>query len=312
MTTVEQAEKIVLATAKRYGTENIYFEDAVGRVLAEDLEADRQLPPYNRVTMDGIAVKHAAIENGIKAFNIIATQAAGEVPIETENDGDCVEIMTGAALPDFADTVIQYEWLQIEGNCATIKADTPGINKGANIHWKGRDKKQGEAVASANTVISPALISMAASVGKSTPGSQKLPRVVIISSGDELVEVNSTPSDFQVRRSNNYTIKTALLRYGLHADMIHIPDDPHITRQQVADCLGKYDVMMLSGGVSMGKFDYIPQALEDSQVKKLFHKVQQRPGKPFWFGSHENGTLVLLFPQPCVNIHVPAPFLLLA
>ena len=132
---------------------------------------------------------------------------------------------------------------------------------------------------------------------------------MIISSGDELVEVNSTPSDFQVRRSNNYTIKTALLRYGLHADMIHIPDDPHITRQQVADCLGKYDVMMLSGGVSMGKFDYIPQALEDSQVKKLFHKVQQRPGKPFWFGSHENGTLVLLFPATLCQHSLPAPFL---
>lgn len=296
MITVAEAEKTILAEVKDYGIESIYFENAIGRVLAEDLKADRQLPPYDRVTMDGIAVKYAAIEKGIRTYKIVATQAAGETPVDIKHDGECVEIMTGAALPATADTIIQYEWLEINGNNASIKADSAGITKGANIHLKGRDKKQGEIVASANIVISPALISMAASVGKEYLAVRKLPRVVIISSGDELVQVSDTPTDFQVRRSNNYTIKTALLHYGLHADMVHIPDDAAITRNQVSDCFEKYDVMILSGGVSMGKFDYIPQALEDSSVKKLFHKVQQRPGKPFWFGKHENGMLVFAFP----------------
>lgn len=296
MTTVAQAEQIILAEVKDYGIENIYFENAIGRVLAEDIEADRDLPPYNRVTMDGIAIRHAAIEKGIIAFNIIATQAAGETPVQIESDNECVEIMTGAALPETADTVVQYEWLQIEDQKALLKVESSSIIKGMNIHRRGRDRKQNEVVASSGIVVTPALISMAASVGKEYLCVKRLPRVVIISSGDEVVNINETPTAFQIRRSNNYTIKTSLLHYGLHADMVHIPDNAEITKQQIASCLEKYDVMILSGGVSMGKFDYIPQALEDSNVKKLFHKVQQRPGKPFWFGKHGNGMLVFAFP----------------
>ena len=118
----------------------------------------------------------------------------------------------------------------------------------------------------------------------------------IISSGDELVDVDDTPSDYQIRRSNNYTVKAVLKQHGIHAEMLHIPDDRAITKQQIQYCLESCDVLLLSGGISMGKFDYIPQALEDVEVEKLFHKVQQRPGKPFWFGRHANGALVFAFP----------------
>src|SRR6185503_1725766 len=122
------------------------------------------------------------------------------------------------------------------------------------------------------------------------------PRTVIISSGDELVNVNETPNAFQIRKSNNYTIKAVLQQYKLNADMIHIPDDAVITKQQIEKSLQKYDIIILCGGVSEGKFDYIPKALDECGVKKIFHKVQQRPGKPFWFGKHENGVLVFAFP----------------
>ena len=294
MITVEEAEKIILAESKDYATESIYFEDALGRVLAENISADRHLPPYNRVTMDGIAINYSAIENGIKCFKIIATQAAGDVPFEINHPSECIEIMTGAALPSTTDTVIRYEDLKIEDGVATLIADN--IIKGQSIHFKGADVKQNEIAITANQFITPASINTIGSVGKTNLLVKKLPRTVIISSGDELVNVNETPNAFQIRKSNNYTIKAVLQQYKLNADMIHIPDDAVITKQQIEKSLQKYDIIILCGGVSEGKFDYIPKALDECGVKKIFHKVQQRPGKPFWFGKHENGVLVFAFP----------------
>jgi molybdopterin molybdotransferase len=294
MITVEEAEKIILAESRDYATESIYFEDALGRVLAENISADRDLPPYNRVTMDGIAINYSAIENRIKCFKIIATQAAGDVPFEINHPSECIEIMTGAALPSTTDTVIRYEDLKIENGVATLSADN--IIKGQSIHFKGADVKQNEIAITANQFITPAFINTIGSVGKTNLLVKKLPRTVIISSGDELVNVNETPNAFQIRKSNNYTIKAVLQQYKLNADMIHIPDDAVITKQQIEKSLRKYDIIILCGGVSEGKFDYIPKALDECGVKKIFHKVQQRPGKPFWFGKHENGVLVFAFP----------------
>jgi len=262
--------------------------------LAEDITTDRDLPPFNRVTMDGIAISFDAFENGIKSFKIIATQAAGDTPVEINNPGECIEIMTGAALPQTTDTVIRYEDIIIENGIAILNSNL--FAKGQSIHYKGKDKKQNEVVASANQLITSAIISMAASIGKKELAVKKLPRVIIISSGDELVEVNETPSPYQIRRSNNYMIKTVLQKYCLHADMLHIPDDLEKTKKLIIKCLEEYEVIILIGGISMGKFDYIHHALEAVSVKKLFHKVQQKPGKPFWFGAHKNDALVFAFP----------------
>ncbi|MES2268711.1 MAG: molybdopterin molybdotransferase MoeA [Bacteroidota bacterium] len=294
MITVKEAEEIILAQTKDYGTETVTFEQALGRVLAEDIKADRDLPPYNRVTMDGIAISYQAIEQGVSTFKIKATQSAGEQPIDINEIDECIEIMTGAAISASVDTIVRYEDLEIKNGTATLLVN--GIKQGQNIHQKGKDKKRGEVVAFARQLITPAIISLAASVGKAQLLVKKLPKVVIISSGDELVDVGDTPLDYQIRRSNNYMVKAVLKQHGLETDMLHIPDDPEVTKQQIAYCLQNYDVILLSGGVSMGKFDYIPQALQDKEVKKLFHKVQQRPGKPFWFGRHNNGVLVFAFP----------------
>lgn len=294
MTTVAEAEKIILGQIKNFGTEAMPFEQALNRALAEDLKADRDLPPFNRVTMDGIAVLYTAIASGINIFRVKSTQAAGDEPTGIDELDQCIEIMTGAALHDSVDTVIRYEDLDIKNGLATLtKAD---FKKAQNVHFKGKDKNAGDVVAFAGQKITPAIISLAASVGKSYLLVSKLPKIVIISSGDELVDVADTPTAYQIRRSNNYTVKAALANYGFPADMLHIPDDADIIGQQIQNCLQNYGVLLLSGGISMGKFDYIPQALEDLQVTKLFHKVQQRPGKPFWFGKHNNGAIVFAFP----------------
>ncbi len=294
MITVEEAEKIILAQATDYGAEIIPFELALGRVLAENIKADRDLPPFDRVTMDGIAVNYDAVADGISTFKIKATQAAGDEPVEIEENDECVEIMTGAMLPASADTIIRYEDLSLRAGLATLV--TQDVKRGQNIHYKGKDKKHNDQVAGIGQVITPALISMIASVGETELRVKKLPRVVIISSGDELVEVDQTPSPYQIRRSNNYTVKAVLQQHNIEANMLHLPDDPGVIKKQLKTCLENYDVLLLSGGISMGKFDYMPKALEELHVESLFYKVQQRPGKPFWFGKHNKGPLVFAFP----------------
>lgn len=294
MVTVEQAEKLILAEAKGFGEEAIHFEDALGRALAEAIKADRDLPPFNRVTMDGIAVSYAAIEQGVESFKIKAIQAAGENPIDIDQPGECIEIMTGAALPGSLDTIIPYEHVDIKDRVATIT--TPGVKKGQNLHLKGADKRQGDNIAAKQQLVTPAVISVTASVGKTQLLVKKLPRVIVISSGDELVNVNEQPSPIQIRKSNSYTIKAVLRQYNLDADLLHIPDDPEITKDKLNYCIANYDVILMTGGISMGKFDYIPKALDEIGVKTIFHKVSQRPGKPFWFGKHNNGVLVFAFP----------------
>jgi molybdopterin molybdotransferase len=273
MTTVEQAEKLILAQLKDYGTESLPFEQTLGRVLAEAIKADRDLPPFNRVTMDGIAINYQAIENGIHTFHIKATQAAGDEPATINELDECIEIMTGAVMPASVNTVIRYEDVEIRTGLASVL--TRDIKKGQNLHLQGADKKQHDILAAADRIITPAIISLAASVGKTHLLVKRMPRVVIISSGDELVDVHQTPSPYQIRKSNNYTIKAVLQQHALQPDMIHIPDDPDVTRQQIQRCLQNYDVLLLSGGISMGKFDYIPQALQDSQVDKIAF-----PGNP--------------------------------
>jgi molybdopterin molybdotransferase len=293
MVTVAEAEKIVLSEIKDFGTEEIPFEEALGRVLAKDIVADRDLPPYNRVAMDGIAINFAAFTNKLRSFRIKGMQLAGDAPIAIASD-ECVEIMTGAALPDAADTVIRYEDLNLQNGTATITIED--IRKGQNIHVKGIDKKQNDVVATAGQYIHPALINVAVSVGKTKLPVKKLPKVVVIATGNELVSADTTPLPYEVRRSNDVAIKMVLQQYGLQADSLHLPDDKAVIEQQLGKCLSDYDVVILSGGISKGKSDHIPEVLEQLKVKQLFYQVQQRPGKPFWFGKHEKETLVFAFP----------------
>jgi molybdopterin molybdotransferase len=294
MITVEQAEQLILENTRDFGAEIVLFDEALGRVLAETIKADRDLPAFNRVTMDGIAINYQSIESGITTFNITATQAAGDNPVNISEPNECIEIMTGAALPESVDTVIRYEDVEIKDGKATLLITE--IKKGQNLHLKGADKKQGEIILTPGQLITPAIISLVASVGETELRVKRLPRVVILSSGDELVDVNATPSPYQIRRSNSYMLQAVVAKQGIKAVVRHIPDDAEIIKQQLALCLQNFDVVLLSGGISMGKFDYIAQALTDLQVHQVFHKVQQRPGKPFWFGKHDNGVVVFAFP----------------
>ena len=294
MITVKEATEIVLNNTITFDNERLPFQQTHGRILQEDLIADRDLPPYNRVTMDGIAINYDAYEKGQRRFPIQGTQAAGSPPLTLENETHCIEIMTGAVLSKNADTIIKYEEVVSEDGAGIITAES--VKRGQNIHYKGEDRKQGSVIVSAGRIISAAEMGVAAAIGQPKLLVKCIPSVVTISTGDELVKVEETPLPHQIRQSNTFPIADLLTPFGIQADHLHINDDADGTYHALKQCLEKYQVIIMSGGVSKGKFDYIPSALEKLGVKKLFHRVQQRPGKPFWFGKAPNGTVVFALP----------------
>jgi molybdopterin molybdotransferase len=302
MTTVEDALRLIRENAVRPQTIKVPLAEALGKILCEPLTADRDFPPFNRVTMDGIAIAFEDFAAGRREFPIAGIGAAG-VPQQTlAQSGACLEIMTGAMLPAGTDTVVRYEDVKIDGELAILQVDS--IKKGQNIHRQGEDRRRGEVIVPAGRRISAAEIGVAATVGKSELEVFRPFAALILSSGDELVEVSETPLPHQIRRSNNYSIQALLQGWGLQVEMAHVVDDQAATEKLLAELLPRYDVLLLSGGVSKGKFDYIPAALEALGVQKFFHRVAQRPGKPFWFGRIPGGTVVFALPGNPVSSFV--------
>ncbi|AVF49037.1 molybdopterin molybdenumtransferase MoeA [Elizabethkingia anophelis] len=299
MINVQQAEDIILSQYQDYGKESIAYQLALGRVLAEDILADRDLPPFDRPTVDGIAIRFTSYEKGNRTFAIKAVQSAGEASVAIDSKDQCIEIMTGAALDSTVDTVIRYEDITVSNGIATINID---IRKGQNIHLKGKDKSAGEVLVKANQVITPAIIGIAASVGKTSLQVKKIPKIIIISTGDEMITPELVPEAFQLRRSNGITIQSVLEKYKIAADLLHLNDNYNEIKNELIRCIAQYDVLLMSGGVSMGKFDYLPQVCEEVGIEKLFHKIKQRPGKPFWFGKSRNQKLAFAFPGNPVSV----------
>lgn len=294
MISVTQATKTVLENLYEPKIEKLPLQNCIGRVIQEKLIADRDFPPFPRVSMDGISIQYQQFEKGQRSFPIEGLQAAGSPQQLLKIDGNCLEVMTGAVLPENTDTVIRYEDVKMENGQATILIED--IRAYQNIHKQGIDRKKGAEIVKAGTLISTAEIGVAATVGKSHLKVATLPKTVIISTGDELVNIEETPLPYQIRKSNVHQIWAILNQQGIQADQLHLNDEKEVIRQQLAICLEEYDAIILSGGVSKGKFDFIPEVLEGLKVEKLFHRVQQRPGKPFWFGKATNGTIIFAFP----------------
>ena len=294
MIDVQKATEVVLSHDYSFGIERVPLVEASGRVLAQALKADRDFPPFNRVTMDGIAINFASLKSGTKSFAIEGTQPAGSPQMQLKDPNGCIEVMTGAVLPKGTDSVIRYEDLELMSGIAKVKIDS--INHRQNVHHQGTDRKAGSTIVSENVIIGPPEVAIAATVGLSYLEVVKLPKVVIISTGDELVGVEETPMPHQIRSSNSYQLKAALSKWKISADLLHIKDEQRSIVDQLRACLDNYDVLILSGGVSKGKYDFVPGALEELKVEKLFHRVRQRPGKPFWFGVFEKKATIFALP----------------
>ncbi|WP_439130764.1 molybdopterin molybdotransferase MoeA [Polaribacter sp.] len=282
MISVKEALETVLNSTQNFGIEEIPFLKSVGRILKEEIVADRDFPPFNRVAMDGIAIDFDAFQNGQRAFTIEGIQPAGSPQITLQNPKNCVEVMTGAVLPKNTNVVVRYEDVSLQNGIATININE--VKDQQNIHIQGKDRKSGDVLINKNTIISASEIGVLATVGKSTIKVAKPPKVMIISTGDELVGVNEVPEAHQIRRSNIFTLVSLLERLKIPSETAHITDDKPILKSKIENYLQTYDVLLFSGAVSKGKFDFLPEVFEELGVEKLFHKVAQRPGKPFWFG----------------------------
>lgn len=294
MISVAEATGIVLDHTADYGQETVSLAKAMGRILREPLVADRDFPPFTRVAMDGIAIRFDRYQLGQRTFPIEGTVAAGAEPVVLSSDNGCLEVMTGAVLPPGADTVIRYEDLVVKDGSATIRA--AAVQCGQNAHPRGTERREGACIVPAGQVISPAEIGVAATVGKSKLQVARLPGCAIVYTGDELVEVDAKPLPHQIRASNAHTIESLLSRWQMPVDLLHLPDDKDQTRRLIEKCLENYELLILTGGISKGKFDFVPNALLESGVTPLFNKVAQRPGKPFWFGHRRNGPVVFALP----------------
>lgn len=293
--TVSQASEIILS--HRFDPLVVYvpLSDALGYVLAEPVYADRDFPPFDRVMMDGIALSYETFSRGSRTFTIAGVQPAG-APASTLSQHDaCLEVMTGAMLPKGTDTVIPYEQIDIAAGQAKVLVDNVAPRQ--HIHRRGADVKRGSRLLKEGMHLSPAEIALLASIGGMAVPVRLWPRVAIVTTGDELVDVNAIPEPHQIRRSNAYALEAALRQCGVQSTLHHVVDDEDTLRGKLQQLMHRHDVIILSGGVSRGKFDYVPAVLEQLGVTRHFHGVAQRPGKPFWFGRHEeNNTTVFALP----------------
>jgi len=301
---VTEAFRLLMAHSHPKESTILALEAAQGRVLAEDILADRPFPPYDRVMMDGIALAHASLEKGTFAFPIEKTQAAGEEAWILSHPDLCVEVMTGAICPIHADTVIPLEDLDLVEGLARVQKKE-GVRKGQFIHRQGSDKLAGALLLPQGTLLHPLALSVAAAVGKASLRVWQFPKTIIISSGDELVPVEADPKGQQVRISNTHALAGVLGRFGIRADTRHFPDDVDRLRREMPEILKEYSLVLLSGGVSAGKFDFFPMVLREAGVQTHFHKIAQRPGKPFLFGTYQN-CHVFAFPGNPVSTMVCA------
>ena len=301
MVSVAEASSIVFSRLFKPAVESVPFHDATNKVLAERILADRDFPPLNRVSMDGIGISFKTWEEGRREFPIAGIQAAGVPQQRLKNDHHCIEVMTGAVLPEGTDTVIPYEHIEIRDGSALILKD---IVKGQSIHGRGSDAKKEDVLLEPGTVLSPAEIALLATVGKNNVKIFSFPRAAVISSGDELVTVETKPEAHQIRRSNTFALQAAMRTLGWDATLFHLPDNKDEMTVAMKEIGENFEVIILSGGVSKGKYDYVPAVLEETGVTKLFQGVNQRPGKPFWFGVSPRGTTVFALPGNPVSTYM--------
>ena len=294
MITVSQAQEIISSHFKLNETILMPTNLAYGHTLAQDIVATRNQPPFNRVMMDGIAINSSSTTLKKKIQSI---QAAGSEQQKLLDLNHCIEIMTGASLPINCDCVIPYENISIKDGVAYINSQD--IKAHNNIHQEGSDYLEGVTLLEKNIKISAPVIATIASQGLTKVLIYKKPKIAIISTGSELVELGKSIAPHQIFSSNSYAIESELKLAGLNEiKRVHIDDDKDKTKNVIQSALTDSDILIMTGGVSKGKFDFIPEIMDELNITKHFHRISQRPGKPMWFGTNETKAVFALPGNP--------------
>ncbi|HEU5081476.1 MAG TPA: molybdopterin molybdotransferase MoeA [Opitutaceae bacterium] len=300
-----EAEATILASVPALPAEDCLLLSAAGRILRSPVRADRDLPPFDRVTMDGFAFRLGAKPAFVShEFNIVGFQAAGMIAQTIKLDTDTIEIATGAVLPNGADTVVPYEDVTRTETKMSLATNAP-ISVGQNIHRRASDHRAGETLLNPGTKLTGREIAVAAACGTTTVRVSVQPRIAVVATGDELAEIEAQSiAPHQIRRSNDHALRAGLINAGYQrVERFHFHDVRDEIVQGLRRLLLEFDVIILTGGVSKGKLDYLPGALEELNVRKKFQGVAQRPGKPLWFGISNRNTPVFALPGNPVSTY---------
>jgi molybdopterin molybdotransferase len=286
MISVIEAKDIIQKNVDPLSPTNLSIQQAAGLVLAEDVYATMDIPAFPQSSMDGYAISFEGWKK-YKQLKIVGEVAAGSNQQFILSPKNAVRIFTGAAVPSGADTVIMQEKTTIENG--ELKIEDHTLQQGTAVRPKGSEIKAGELALEKETVLSPAAIGFLAGIGSTEVKVYPNPSITIIITGNELQEPGKPLQYGQVYESNSFALKAVLKQLQIdNVSILYATDKPGITISTLKKALEQSDVVLLTGGISVGDYDFVLQASNECGVEKLFHKVKQRPGKPLYFGKKEN------------------------
>jgi molybdopterin molybdotransferase len=290
------AQEAIEARVAHMPAESRPLQQCIGQTLRQDIYAERDNPPFDRVCMDGIAISSDALKAGVHSYRIEATQAAGAPPLTLSTRDNAIEVMTGAMMPRGTDCVIPLEEYDLADGRAALR-EAGRAEPYRNVQRRGSDSQPGVPMLRAGIRLGAPEIAVAASAGLARVSVSRQPAFMVISTGDELVEPGEPIAEHQVRRSNAYAVVASLRGHGFEkVGNDHILDDEAQLHERLTRHLHEQDVLILSGGVSKGKFDLVPKVLKSLAVEEVFYQVAQRPGMPMWFGIGPSGQAVFGLP----------------
>ncbi len=286
MITVTEAKSLVLENAAALTPVKLGLSAAAGLVLAEDVYAAIDIPAYAQSSMDGYAFSFAGWKSN-HSLRITGVVAAGNSEATTLSPGNAIRIFTGAAVPAGADTVVMQEKTTVKND--TLQIEDENMQQGLNVRATGAEIKAGELALAKNSLLVPADIGLLAGIGVSDVLVYPTPSIGIIVTGNELQSPGQTLQRGQVYESNSYLLQAALKQLHITAVKIYKAEDElKIVTKILNEALEQHDIVFLTGGVSVGDYDFVAAAAAENGIKKIFHKIKQRPGKPFYFGKKEN------------------------
>ena len=301
---VAEADQRIRARMPFFGSERLPLDAVMGRVLHQEVQAERDQPPFDRVMMDGIAIMLG--DGATRAFRRDGAQLAGMSGRVLRDPGACIEVTTGAMLPDGCDGVIPIEHTRREGEQFVLLDSCVPAHR-QFIHARGSDCRAGAALLAPGLRIRAPEMAVLAANGVAEVEVARRPSVAIVATGDELAEVDEPLAPGQIRRSNDRALATTLAARGFDdVQLVRVPDELQATRRKLAELLASRQVLVVSGGVSVGQRDYVPEALRSLGVEEVLHRVAQRPGKPLWFGIGPQGQAVFALPGNPVSALVCA------
>jgi molybdopterin molybdotransferase len=286
MISFEEALKTVIDSSFTAGSEYVPFSDSLDRILAEDISSDSDMPPFNRSAVDGYACHRSDLHNDLELMEVIP---AGKVPLKNIGQNQCSKIMTGAIVPDGCDIVFMVEESGVltSGNIRFTGTDSKN-----NFSVKGEDVKTGDVVLREGKFIKPHDIAVMAAVGHINVKVKSKPLIGVLSTGDELVEPDVSPELSKIRNSNAFQLLAQIKKSGGTGRYYGIaPDNENITFELILKAINENDIVLLTGGVSMGDFDFVPSVLKRAGVRILFDQVNVQPGKPTTFGIHPKAVI---------------------